>query len=183
MSIVGIDYSLTSPGVSIIYLDDQSFQTSQHFYLTNVKKYIGTWNDNIYGCMHKTYNSEIERYQQIASWAANLLTEGDIVFIEDYSMASVGKTFHIAENTAILKYLLYLKGIQYITVPPTVIKKYAGKGNANKEQMYAYFLTKTGIDLKSQLGMTAKLSSPVTDIVDSFYIGLYGYDYIRQRQS
>jgi hypothetical protein len=182
MAIIGIDYSLTCPAVSVINPEDQSFQESSHFFLTDTKKYAGRWN-NVIGLMHKHYTSEIQRYEQIAKWATDFVTEGDQVFIEDYSMGSTGKVFHIAENTAILKYLLYRKGINYITVPPTVIKKfYSGKGNATKDKMYDAFVRNTGIDLKVIVGNTGKLASPVTDIIDAFSIGLYGYDYIRKQQ-
>jgi hypothetical protein len=40
--------------------------------------------------------------------------------------------------------------------------------------MYTSFVEKTGVDLKGQLGMTTKVSNPVTDIVDSYALGLYG---------
>ena len=96
------------------------------------------------------------------------------VAIEDYSMGSRGKIFHIAENTAILKYNLYLLKIPYATIPPTVIKKFAIKGNADKELMYQTFLKEEKVKLKEKLNYTAsKVGSPISDIVDSYYITKY----------
>ena len=50
-----------------------------------------------------------------------------------------------------------------------VKKRATTKGNTNKELMYEQFMKDGGEDLVSQLGMN-KLSNPVTDIVDSYYI-------------
>lgn len=180
MRIIGIDYSLNCPAVSVI-ADDTTFEKSHHYYLTNTKKYAGKF-DNITGRMHKPYLTEMQRYLGIASWAVydTGLQSDDIVFLEDYSMGSTGRIFAIAENTAVLKYLLYHNCISYITVPPTTLKKYfQGKGNADKEAMYIAFQEKTGEDLKQRFNTTAKVNNPITDIVDAFALGLYGHDYIR----
>lgn len=179
--IIGIDYSLNSPAVSVLNADNPTFQNSQHYFLTNTKKYVGHW-DNITGSLHKVYTSEMQRYEQIAKWVMDIAFPqfDDTVIIEDYSMGSTGRVFNIAENCGILKYLLYLRNIKYITVPPTVIKKsFCLKGNGSKEQMYEAFVSKTKIDLMKIVGATGKLSNPVTDIVDSFAIGLYSHDSFR----
>lgn len=123
----------------------------------------------------------MQRYLNIASWAVYScgLTSDDIVFLEDYSMGSRGQNFKIAENTAILKYLLYYNEIDCITIPPTVIKKsFSGRGNATKEQMYDAFVQRTGFDLKMTVGAFGKLSNPVTDIVDSWALSLYGHAFL-----
>ena len=62
------------------------------------------------------------------------------------------------------------KKSNYSTIVPSVVKKRATtKGNANKELMYEQFMKDGGEDLVSELGMN-KLTNPVTDIVDSYYI-------------
>ena len=180
MRCVGIDYSLRCPAVSVIG-DDLTFGNSRHYYLTNTKKYVGIFN-NIKGYSHKPYLTEMQRYLGIASWAVydTELKSDDIVFLEDYSMGSTGRIFSIAENTAILKYLLHYNSISYITVPPTTLKKhFQGKGNADKEKMYEAFVEKTGIALKCLFQTTAKVTNPISDICDAFALGLYGHDYIR----
>jgi hypothetical protein len=46
-----------------------------------------------------------------------------------------------------------------------------GKGNADKESMFKSFLHETGVDLQQIITPSKTLlGSPVTDIVDSFYI-------------
>ena len=73
---------------------------------------------------------------------------------------------------------MYKVKIPYQSVPPTVIKKYAtGKGNANKDLMYEAFSDEllTPPDLKSALTpRSKKLTNPVTDIVDAYYIAKWG---------
>ena len=58
---------------------------------------------------------------------------------------------------------------------PSEIKKFAtGKGNANKMLMYEAFLEETGDDLALLFGIdTYNGESPVSDIVDSYYIAKY----------
>src|ERR1700722_5628355 len=107
MRYIGIDYSLTSPAVCILG-PDLSFQSSKHYYLTDTKKYQGVFG-NITGHQQPFFTNDMQRYLGIASWALYScgIQKGDLVFLEGYSMGSKGQVFNIAENTAILKYLLY----------------------------------------------------------------------------
>ena len=101
----------------------------------------------------------------------------DKVLLEGYSYGSTGKVFHIAENTAILKYNLWDEQIPFSIIPPTVIKKFAtGKGNANKEKMYEEFVKENpGVDLRSDLTpRSSNVISPVNDIVDAYFIAKFG---------
>ena len=182
-TIVGIDYSLTSPAICINYENDFKF-----FYLTSKKKYIGMMSENIVGEEHKEYISPIERFTQISTWAINKFNTleynlKDIkVFIEGYSFGSKGRAvFQIAENCGILKYRLEYLNIPYETVVPSVVKKFAtGKGNADKDTMYESFLEETKIDLK-KIFDTDKVSNPVSDIVDSYYIQKVGYENFKSK--
>jgi hypothetical protein len=63
-------------------------------------------------------------------------------------------------------------GIPVTIIPPSEVKKYATtKGNADKNLMYSAWIADTGIDLKGLLTPKKQDSgSPVSDIVDSFYI-------------
>ena len=66
--------------------------------------------------------------------------------------------------------------IEYHIVPPTTLKKYAtGKGNADKLMMYEAFVNKTGIDPRKILNSQSKLSSPFTDIADSYWLASYAH--------
>ena len=104
------------------------------------------------------------------------------MFIEGYAYATVGKSHvrSIAENTGLLKNKMWKLRVPFTSFPPTVIKKYAtGKGNANKELMYESFVNEllTPLDLKERLTPKAKkVISPISDIVDSYFIAKCGID-------
>ena len=131
-----------------------------------------------------SYYTEQERYDNIAEFFINKIPTKEIpnIYIEDYSFGSVGKVFHIAENTGLLKYKLWEVGYKFTTVPPTVIKKFAtGKGNADKAKMYDQFYNDTKKDFVMLFNKNLTLGSPVTDIVDSYYIAKYGYEQVYQK--
>ena len=180
-TIVGIDYSLNSPAICITNNSFDFNKCSFHF-LTSKKKHIGNFGKNIFGYEHKEYNTPIERFTNISSWALDIIhkhkKDTAKVFIEGYSFGSKGQAvFQIAENCGILKYRLQLSpSILYDTVVPSVVKKFAsGKGNADKQLMYNSFLNHTGADLLKAFDM-GKLNNPVTDIIDSYYIAKVGYE-------
>ena len=180
--VVGIDYSMSSPAMCLL-ANDKTFANSQHYFLTDRKKIISSPYGNIHCQLHKPYVTngcgDIGRFSNIASYFINVLKEQTKplrVFIEDYSMGSKGRVFGIAENTAILKYELMNATFDFVTIPPTVIKKFAtGKGNADKEMMYKAFVDQNNPDLKKYYAeKSTKVGSPVSDIVDAFFIALLG---------
>ena len=178
-TIIGIDYSLTSPAICVT--KDFIFENSQFYYLTNKKKYIGPMSKNIFGFEHQEYNTPIHRFSQISDWAFDTIKETihtpQKVFIEGYSFGSKGQAvFQIAENCGILKYRLQEMDIDYDTIVPSVVKKGAtGKGNADKDLMYESFSKETNTNLKKIFDIE-KIGNPVSDIVDSFYIAKVGYE-------
>lgn len=178
-TIIGIDYSLTSPAICIT--TDFVFKNSKFYYLTNKKKYIGKMSNNIIGFEHKEYDTPIRRFSQISDWVYELMEDTihteQLVFIEGYSFGSKGQAvFQIAENCGILKYRLQQMMIDYDTVVPSVVKKGAtGKGNADKDMMYEFFSKETKTDLK-KIFDTQKVGNPISDIVDSYYIAKIGYE-------
>ena len=177
-TIVGIDYSLTSPAVCINNEGEYMF-----YYLTSKKKYIGQMAKNIIGYEHQEYDTPIKRFSQISTWAINLFNklsfskESLKVFIEGYSFGSKGQAiFQIAENCGILKYRLQELKFDYETIVPSVVKKGAtGKGNADKDMMYEAFVKETKLDLK-KLFDTDKVGNPISDIADSYFIQKVGYE-------
>ena len=156
------------------------------YYLTSSAKLVGTFR-NAVGYSHKEYYSEQERYDNIADFFLNKIPLNNKkvpdIFIEDYSFGSTGRVFHIAENAGILKYKFWEVGYKFKAVPPTVIKKFAtGKGNADKAKMYEAFKNETGEDFSMLLNKNLTLGSPVTDIVDSYYIAKYGYEQVMKKE-
>jgi Holliday junction resolvasome RuvABC endonuclease subunit len=174
MQIVGLDYSMSCPAMTIF---GDTFETSKCYFLTTVKKLHGSF-DNVIGIPHKDYKNSMERYGNIANWVLNFIPQGDVmVFIEDYSLGSKGQVFSIAENTGIMKYVLYTNKISFQLFSPAAIKKdFTGKGNADKNAMYDAFVEKTNIDLYHQMHLvrTTKVLSPISDIVDSWAIANLG---------
>lgn len=174
--IIGIDYSLSCPAACVLS-DNKSFHESEIYFLTTVKKYADDWG-NITGVFQKPYKNSMERFGNNADFFIERLkpTQKDVIYIEDYAMHSIGRTFDIAENAGILKYKFYQMGINMKVISPTVIKKFFhGKGNADKDKMYEVFVSRTGIDLRHLFGCYAKkIPSPISDIVDAWALALTG---------
>lgn len=186
---VGFDYSMSCPAMCILG-DDDSWNLSTTYFLTDKKKYQGVFATQrgfqLIGTPIPLYDSPEERWYVLADYFRRILAlhgNHDIfrVAVEDYSMGSQGKVFHIAENCGQLKQMLWKCGYQFVTVPPTVIKKMAtGKGNAKKEQMLDAFVQENKVNLSNIMDQTGKLDSPVTDVVDAYYIAKYAKVYYEQ---
>ena len=192
---IGIDYSLSSPGVCVNTSEDEfRYEDCKFYYLTNTKKYQGTFKEKMafgtsdveyIGTQHKPYSSEPERYNNIANWTIDIIKfqcqlmigtiweKHPIIQIEDYSFGSTGRVFHIAENLGLLKYKLKIEcGCDYTLIAPSVIKKFAtDKGNANKEMMLHAFQEDTGVNL--EVLFDTKSKSPISDVTDAYFICKY----------
>ena len=171
-TLIGIDYSLTSPAVCI---DNGALM---FFFLTNKKKYIGKLSEDIIGYEHKEWTTPIQRFTYISDFVFDIINQvyNPKVFIEGYSFGSKGQAiFQIAENGGILKYRLQKK-FTCKTIVPSVVKKLAtGKGNADKQKMYEAFTKTQGVDLMKAFDQQT-LNNPVTDVIDSYYIMRAGYE-------
>ena len=169
-TIVGVDYSLTSPAVCV---------GNKFYYLTSKKKFTGKMSKDIIGYEHKAWVDPIQRFKNISEFVLDILSKvnNPEIYIEGYSYGSKGQgLFQIAENCGILKFRLQDKGYSYNTIVPSVVKKGAtGKGNADKDMMYEAFLKETKIDLK-KIFDTDKVGNPISDIVDSYYVAKVGYE-------
>ena len=179
--VAGIDYSLTSPALCVFENNgsDYCFKNVTAHFRSNLKRFELFKEGNIHGENHKPFKCDMDRYDDISDWAASILHGKGVtkVFLEGYSFGSTGRVFNIAENTAILKYNLWDAGVDIEIIAPTTIKKFAtGKGNANKEKMYEFFVKENpSIDLRSSLTPRSNnVISPVSDIVDAYYIIKYG---------
>jgi hypothetical protein len=184
---IGIDYSLSSPGVCINTSEGEFiYEDCTFYYLTGTKKYDNTFKDGsvkYVGAGHKLYTSEPERYSNIADWVIDIIKtqypphhvskKHPIIQIENYSYGSTGRVFHIAENLGLLKYKLKMEcGWDYTLLPPSVIKKFAtDKGNANKDLMLEAFEKDTGANLPKIFDTTSK--SPISDVADAYFICKY----------
>lgn len=173
MIIAGIDYSLNGPSICIFNTKSKfSFNSCSFYFLTDTKKYATTFRGNIHGELFETYDGDCERYGSISDWVMRICVGCSNIGLEGYAYNATGRVFNIAENTGILKYKLHQALIPVDIIEPTKVKKLAtGKGNADKETMVNSFMTETGIDLHNLITPNkTNVGSPVTDIVDSYYI-------------
>lgn len=172
MLIAGIDYSLNGPAICVFNGSKFTFKDCKFYYLTDIKKNIGLFNNNIHGEEFKDYSNECERYDTISEWVLKIVLGCEQIALEGYAYGAQGRVFHIAENTGILKYKLYQASMPLEIVQPSHVKKLAtGKGNADKLKMYEAFIKETGVPLKDIISPNKKeIGNPVSDLVDSYYI-------------
>jgi Holliday junction resolvasome RuvABC endonuclease subunit len=176
MILLGVDLSMTSPALCIHRGDKFKFTQCEFYFLTSSEKYLYV-DRRLHGETFPEYATSSERFNNIGTWIVDICkVHGvDKVYIEGYSYGSVGRVFHIAENGGVCKYMLWKNHIEYDTIPPTVIKKFAtGKGNADKKKMQEAFIAETGFNVKEVLSMTDKQWNPSSDLIDSYYICKYG---------
>ncbi len=170
MIIAGIDYSMTSPAICIYDTSKPlTFDNFQIYSLNDKKKYQGVYG-NIRIDPHKGWDVPERRYSQIAQWAMVHLQVNRVeeVVLEGYSMgSSAGLVFNIAENTSVLKQLMFQAGLKVYTPAPTSVKKtFHGKGNAKKPEMCDKFYERFGVKPYEIFG-SKPADSPENDIVDS----------------
>jgi hypothetical protein len=190
LKLAGIDYSLCSPAITLHTGDGFSFTQCKSYFLTETKKHATIYNSSgMYceGSEHKEWETPQfgrgeDRYDKISNWALSLVHDCDLVFLEDYALGAKGKVFNLGENGGLLKWKMWKAGVPFHLVGPTVVKKFAsGKGNADKDKMYDAFLKETGANLMKEISPDSKkVTSPVSDIVDSYFICKYAYSILLQ---
>lgn len=207
MNYIAIDFSLNSPGIClyndksrkykfIAYLKpktgtkkEQSLQEELALLedVTLIKQPDFTNDQNYSG----SELAKVRRYDKMADDIINLILQesypGDsfTIAFEGTSYGSkmgTNNMIDMAAGAAILKLkmLKTLKPEDLLTVAPTTIKKFAGKGNMNKRQVFEAFVTNTIEDkslLKSpfyqkvsNLEVGSKIPKPVDDLVDAFFL-------------
>ena len=189
--IAGVDYSLTSPAICVWKAENNDgffdFDSCALYYLERVQQRKSAGASSTHGLLnlhpedYPEWETEEQRHDLLTDWTMSIL-QGCEVFIEGYAFATSGKSYvrSVAENTGLLKHKMYKAKQTFTSVPPSVIKKYAtDKGNANKELMYEAFTAEllTPPDLQKRLRpKSKKLSNPVTDIVDAYFIAKWGWE-------
>lgn len=139
MKIVGIDNSVNSPGVVWFELDEKlEVKRKNYLGFTTVKKNASS---NIIHFKKKDFSNDIEQYL----WMRDIIFETvkedlkdipDYMAIENYSFASKGKVFNIAESTGALKVKFFENEVPIRLYDPASIKMYfSGAGNADKPKM------------------------------------------------
>jgi Holliday junction resolvasome RuvABC endonuclease subunit len=173
---LGVDLSLSSPALCLHDGEEFKFENCEFYFLTSSQRFLYL-HPKLHGETFPEYTTQSERYNNIACWIVDICKQFKVqsVFIEDYSFGSVGRVFAIAENGGVVKHQLWKNHIEYRTIPPTVVKKFAtGKGNADKQKIQDYFIAETSFNIKQVLSMTEKQWNPSSDLIDAFYICKFG---------
>jgi hypothetical protein len=173
VKVLGIDYSMTSPAVTLIDGDKATC-----WFLTSIKRHQVTYSFGNIVCIGDIYPDFLcpeQRYDLISDWAITKCRNGGSILIEDYAMGAKGKVFHIGENCGLLKHKLWKEKMAFEVTAPTALKKFAsGKGNADKCMMHEAFVKETGINLMKEMDKESKdCGSPVSDIVDSYFLARF----------
>ena len=181
MKISGIDFSISSPAMTVTESND--FSHCKFYSYSNNKKGVREIDalgySNITLEANEPEENQLLRFDRISNFFISIIEKEtpDAVYLEAYSFGSRGKIDVIVENTAILKYKLYKLGIPIFSIAPTSVKKFAtGSGKADKIEMAKSFLERTKIDLGFDFQKGIK--NPQSDIVDSYFLALYGLNQI-----
>lgn len=183
--IVGVDYSISCPAVCV--LDDRGeFMYSQIHFLTKVKKHLDHDSLHISCELHKPFKDQQERIDHISNSVIQFIesrhgarSDPVNIYLEDYAMGAKGRVFDIGEATGLFKHKVHQRPYMSLhTVAPTELKKFAtGKGNADKNRMWQA-LDGEVANLKDLLkwwaSESADVKSPISDIVDAYWLARYG---------
>ncbi|MFA7408395.1 MAG: hypothetical protein WCY93_11325 [Anaerolineaceae bacterium] len=178
MRLAGIDYSMTSPSICVFDGNEWDWKSCTLHYMCKKDPIV---TDQIKGSLYPEWNTDQERFDNLARWSVNILHESGVkyAFLEGYAYSAVtNRLTQIGENTGLLKFYLWKNEIPFTIFAPTAIKKFAtGKGNSNKEGMYNAFLEETKVNLFQKLGhkVERKHWNPVSDMVDAFWIAKMGH--------
>lgn len=173
-TVVGIDYSMSSPAICVHVGDEWSIDNCKFYFLTQKKKCVIQL-QHFHGDYQFDFSTQQERFEKISSWAVDKIPDHAEVFIEGYAYASKGVVFHIGENTGLLKHKLWSTGAAFVEVSPPAIKKFAtGKGTANKLAMYESFVADTQMDISSIIHCNEG-DSPMSDVIDAYYVAKFGF--------
>jgi hypothetical protein len=210
MNFLAVDFSLNSPGICIY--NDKSKKYHFVSYMKpgtgtkaeqKLQEEISLLSDVTLVNQPDFTNTEtfssaellkVKRYDKMADDIINLVLqnsfEGDgfTIAFEGTSYGSNGGTnnmIDMAAGAAILKLKLLktLNPDDIKTVAPTTIKKFAGKGNMNKLQLFDCFQRNVNEDpilaksplwkIVKDLEVGKKIPKPIDDLVDAYFLAAY----------
>lgn len=187
IAIAGIDYSITSPSV-VVYQGNRDepwdWKKCKAFYFDSRRNapIKPKCEMELKPQYYPLWTSPEERYQALASWVACILIyhEVKLVYIEEYAFSRGGDSglvFNLGENGGVLKNNLWISNIKYKTITPSNLKNYiCGLGTAKKDQIENAWVKETGIeDLRKTLWLTDKAMTPISDILDAYYICKFAF--------
>ena len=211
MNYLAVDFSLNSPGICIFNTEsnthhyisyvkpglgtkkEQKLQEDISLLSDVTLVYQPDWKTT-FGDYSKNELAKVRRYMATADQIINIIlgitkTKNDyIIAFEGTSYGSKMGTNNIidmAAGAAILKEQmisqLHVKDI--LTVAPTTIKKFAGKGNMNKLQLFEAYQQNVNDDpilaqsplhsMIKDLEIGKKIPKPLDDLVDAYFLVTY----------
>lgn len=173
---LGIDYSVTCPALCLT-------DGTTHRWWVNYKLHGRPFTElpNV-AWSPSTTEGELPRFLELTEWVSRVVreTQPQHIILEDYAFSRAGRLTQLGENGGILKAELYRqhRSIPLHIVAPTSMKKFAtGKGIATKEDVWAAFI-KHEPHAESWAKIchpkSEKITSPVADIADSYFLAQYG---------
>jgi len=211
MNYVSVDFSLNSPGICVY--NDKSKRYHFISYIKpktgtkaeqKLQEELGLLQDVTlvdqpdFSKEAEAFSSaeltKVKRYDRMADDIINLILQETFVddgFTVGFEGTSYGSKMgtnnmiDMAAGAAILKLkmLKTLKPENLVTVAPTTIKKYAGKGNMNKLQLFEAFQKNSTEDLilaksplwnvVSGLEIGKKIPKPLDDLIDAYFLVAY----------
>jgi len=170
MIICGIDYSVNSPAITKLILDENlDIIDSDYLGFTSVKSKA---NKHIkYYHSKNTFKWKIEQMIWMRDEIFEFIKDVDYAAIEDYALRALGKVFNISEATGMTLTKLFENNIPYRKYDPNSIKMhFTDNGAAKKNLMCIHYLKKEH-QLKEFKFNLDNISSPVEDVVDSYAVG------------
>ena len=183
--IVGLDYSVNSPGVASIKINKKFEPKNLNVIIFNTEKKKTNWEyENLTRYFIKPkYENSIIKFDFMSDKIMEHIDDSDVVGIEGYSFGSKGQGLtSIHESTGLMKYKLWKRDILFNVFAPKLIKKFASdNGNANKPKMLEAANKFFKIDLMKYYNIKAN-DKVIYDIVDSIWICKYIYDEVKNNK-
>ena len=191
MKVVGLDFSLSAPGIVVLDVDSETLAVTSVRYrgYTEVQK-LAKADDHFILYKKNMFPNDLLRFDFIAQSVFNFIyreiietpiedigeTDEDYyIAIEGYAMKSTGRIFETAEATGITKLRLINNCMVHPHIriyEPTTIKKFGClNGSGDKVMMgMAYDESEIGYKIDLSGEHLKSYESPKADIVDAFWI-------------
>ena len=162
MKVLGIDFSLNGTGLAMYDGKDIILQIM----FTVTKKH--ETDDPEHFIFIPKMDNTMEKIDIVAKEIAKYAKKADFVLMEDH----IGRYYNWMDGYGVVKYLLRQQKTKYIMASPTMIKKYAGNGKADKNMM-SYYLKR---DYNFDFDHYGKMAN---NLVDASWMAILGYQYLQ----
>ena len=162
MNVLGIDYSLNGSGLAVY--DGKEIILKKVF--TTIKKDEDN-NPEVFIYVPKMKDT-MGKIDIVSGIIAEYAKDVDFVLMEDH----IGRYYNWMDGYGVIKHLLRKQNTAHIMASPTMIKKYAGNGKADKNMM-SFFLKN---DYNFDFDYLGKLAN---NIIDASWMAIMGFQYYK----